>query len=334
MAVGVDMFGAGGEGLGGLFVGNELAMDRDKAEMDMAKSQADMAAMAARTRQQDLSNQYEEAILGDKIAAYKTDAATKKETADLDRFNRQGEQFGRLGQVLRGVPGFRRQEVLRQMAAQGGIAEDNPMLQHMMNADPEALPDMMDAFSKGFYEQGDKARAEKFKRDEMAALERQKAADRAAEKEKDRQLRADIAGQTNALRRDLAAISQSGQDRRASQRAAAKTGADGKPIKMTTDQAIAASIMNNPDMTDVEKLEALQRYQYTKATVGRPGTEEQIMGAPTPEQRVERSLEAGRKKPEASQSAGGKAAPQVGTVVKGYKYKGGDPSKQSSWEKQ
>lgn len=300
MAVGVDMFGAGGEGLGGLFVGNELAMQRDMREQEMAKAQADMARTAAATRGAEISNQYEEAILGDKVAAYKSDVANKKETADLDRFNRQGEQFGRLGQLLSGIPAAARPAAIRQMAAQGGIGEDNPMLQHMMNADPEALPDLMMTFSKGFYEQGDKARAEKMKRDEMMRLKEMEMGEKRAIAQEQIQGRKDIAQMMAESRRDAANIAASASRANAATRAAGKTGADGKPVKMSTDQAIAASIMNNPDMTPDEKLEALQRYQYNRQVMGKSGVEEQVMGAATPEQRVDRALSGGKTQPKAA----------------------------------
>ena len=301
MAASLDMFGAGGEGLGGLFVGNELAMQRDIREQEMANRQAEMARSQALTRGNELSNQYEEAIMGDKIAAFKSEAGRKKEADDLDKFNRQGEQFGRLGQMLSGIPAAARGAALRQMAAQGGIAEDNPMLQHMMGADPEALPDMMMAFSKGFYEQGDKARAEKMKREEMAALERQKAAARSEEKEADRALRRDIADQGFALRRDLAAMSQAGQDRRASARSAGKSGGGGKdPMAgLTRDKLMAALEYKQASegLTPGEEfaLENLKRQELARTTARSTGVEEQVMGAKSPEQRIEDSLARQRK---------------------------------------
>lgn len=301
MAIGIDMFGTGGEGLGGLFVGNQLAMDRDKAMMDQQKGLADIASSQAMTRQRELTNQLDEALLPGKIEDAALARSQKQEADKVAKFNASGEQFGKLGMTLGGIPAAARPAALRQMAASAGIGDDNPMLNMFMNMDPEQMPDAMAKFSQGFFEQGDKARVEAQKRGLMMEQKRAELEAKAAEGEANRQMRRDIAADANALRRDIAAMTQAGQDRRASAKGA------GKPAsaqKLTTDQAIAASIMNNPELSDQEKLEALQRYQYNKATLGKPGTEEQIMGTKTPEERVESAITKGRK--------GGAEAPTTG----------------------
>ena len=290
MAVGVDMFGAGGEGLGGLFLGNQMAMQRDQAEMERQKALVDMANTQAITQQRQLGNEYEQAILGDKISGFKQAAQQKTEEANAEKFARQGEQFGRLGQMLSGVPGPARTAALRQMAAQAGIAEDNPMLQHFMNADPETLPDMMATFSQGFYEQSEKARAEKLKQEETRLTKREALEARAAEQEANRQMRRDIASESNALRRDIASMTQAG----ANQRAAARGAGAGKDplMNLTTDKAISYLELKKAaegelPAAEEQALVNLKQFKLNQATVKSPGTTEDIMGLPSPAARAE-----------------------------------------------
>ena len=300
MAVGIDMFGTGGEGLGGLFVGNQMAMQRDQAAAEQAKMAADIANTQEITRQRQLGNQYEEAILGDKIGAFREAAQAKRDELTSAKFDAQGEKFGKLGQTMASLPAVARPAALRQMASQAGIGEDNPMLQHFMNMDPEQLPDTMMKYSQGFYDMSNAARTEKQKRDAMLAQKQVELTAKAEEGEATRQMRRDIANQASEDRRFLGQLAASSRQ----QAAAAKGAKPPNAQKLTTDQAIAASIMNNPDLSDQEKLEALQRHTYNKAVMGKPGTEEQIMGAPSPEARVESAITRGRK--------GGAGAPTTG----------------------
>ena len=287
MAAGIDMFGAGGEALGGLFMGNQMAMQRDAAEMERQKALVDMANTQEITRQRQLGNEYESAILGDKIQGFK-DAATKTKEADqLEKFNRQGEQFGRLGQVLSGLPGAARPAALKQLATQAGIGEDNPLLQQLMGTDPEALPDIMSTFSKGFFEQGEKARVEKMKREEMAALKKTELEAKAEEGRLNREQKAELAREGNALRRDIAGMVQAGANQRAAARGVGRDKTGG--FSGSTDKAVADLIMNDPDMTREEKLEQLKRYGFTKATVGKDPTTANIMGEEPPLERAERA---------------------------------------------
>lgn len=287
MAASLDMFGPGGEALGGLFMGNQMAMQRDQAAADQAKIAADIANTQAITQQRQLGNEYESAILGDKIQAYKDAATQKREDAQIEKYGRQGEQFGRMSQELKAMPAAARTARLQQIAQQQGIGADNPMLQQFMSADPEQLPDLMEGFSKGFYEQSDKARAEKQKRDAMLQQAREGFAAKAEEGAANREMRRDIASEANQLRRDLMATQQAG----ANQRAAAKAGAGGgkAPPVLTTDKAIADLIMRDENLTPDQKLEALQRYKFNLPAATKPDTSS-ITGLPSTQQRVEAAV--------------------------------------------
>ena len=335
MAIGIDMFGAGGEGLGGLFLGNQMAQQREQAALEQQQTLSQIAAQQAMTRQRDLTNQLDEALLPSKIEEAQMGLASKKEAAGMEKFNRQGEQFGRLGQTLGTLPAAARPAALKQMAAQAGIGDDNPMLQTLMGMDPEQMPDAMLTFSKGFYEQGDKARAEAQKRGLMMEQKRAELEAKAAEGEANRQMRRDIAAEASADRRFLGQLA-------ASSRQQATAARGGKPVKETTDQAVARMIrekVESGEWSADEGMEAAQRHIYNKATLGKSGVEESVMGTKTPEERVESAITKGRKGGAATPQQGaagadtGSKKPEVGTVQKGYRYKGGDPSKQSSWEK-
>lgn len=293
MAASLDMFGPGGEALGGLFMGNQMAMQRDAAAAEQAKIAADIANTQAITQQRQLGNEYEGAILSDKIQAYKDAATQKREDAQIEKYGRQGEQFGRMSQELKAMPAAARTARLQQIAQQQGIGADNPMLQQFLSADPEQLPDLMEGFSKGFYEQSDKARAEKLKRDEMLKVEREKI-----------QGRADVAAENVAMRREIAA--QASADRRflgslaaSSRREAAAAKGKGGPVdimasvaagKITPEKAIAYYEMKDaaegltPEETQANA--RLKEHVYSKTTVGKPGTTEDIMGLQSPQERA------------------------------------------------
>lgn len=286
MATSLDMFGPGGEALGGLFMGNQIAQQRDAAAAEQAKIAADIANTQAITQQRQLGNEYEGAILGDKIAAYKQAAQQKQEDLQIEKYNRQGEQFGRMGQELKTMPAAARAARLREIAQQQGIGPDHPLLQQFMQADPEQLPDLMEGYSRGFYEQSDKARAEKLKRDEMLKLEREKIQGRADVVADQVEQRRKAAQQHNETLRAIAAMREGG----ANQRAAAKAGAGGKaPAALTTDKAIADLIMRNESLTPDQKLEALQRYKFNLPAATKPDTSS-ITGLPSTQQRVEAAV--------------------------------------------
>lgn len=299
MAASLDMFGPGGEALGGLFMGNQIAQQRDAAAAEQAKIAADIANTQAITQQRQLGNEYEGAILGDKIQAYKDAATQKREDAQIEKYGRQGEQFGRMSQELKAMPAVARTARLQQIAQQQGIGADNPMLQQFLQADPEQLPDLMEGFSKGFYEQSDKARAEKLKRDEMLKLEREKIAARAEEGAANREMRRDIASEASADRRFLGSLAAGSRERAA----AAKGAGKGGPVdvlsmvasgKLTPDKAITYYEMKEAaegglSAEEQQAKENLQRYQLSKPTVGRPDTSG-ITGLPSAPQRVEAAV--------------------------------------------
>ena len=295
MAASIDMFGPGGEGLGGLFVGNQMAMQRDAAELERQKAMIDMANTQAITRQRELGNEYEGAILGDKVAAFKDEALRKKQSADTERFNKQGEQFGRLGQMLAGVPAAARPAMLKQMASQAGIADDNPMLAHLMGQDPETLPQMMGEFSDKFYKQGDAARAETLRRDAMFKQAEMQAAAKAAEGEANREMRRDIAAQASADRRAMAAMAAGSRERVAATKAAGKGGgpvdvmsmvASGKldPKKAITYYEMKEAAEGITE-EEARAKENLQRFVLSQPVVGKPDTGPMI-GLPSQQQRI------------------------------------------------
>ena len=191
MAIGIDMFGTGGEGLGGLFVGNQLAMDRDKAMMEQQKGLADIASSQAMTRQRELTNQLDEALLPGKIEDAALARTQKQEADKVAKFNASGEQFGRLSQTLSSVPAAARPAALRQMAASAGIGDDNQMLEMFMNMDPEQMPDAMAKFSQGFYEKSDQARKEKFQKDLAFKQKEMEVTTRGEERRLDREARSE-----------------------------------------------------------------------------------------------------------------------------------------------
>lgn len=303
MAASLDMFGPGGEALGGLFLGNQMAQQRDAQAAEQAKIAADIANTQAITQQRQLGNEYEGAILQDKIGAYKQAAQQKQEDLRIEKYNRQGEQFGRMGQELKTMPAVARAARLREIAQQQGIGADNPMLQQFLSADPEQLPDMMEGFSKGFYEQSDKARAEKLKRDEMLKLERERLAQRSKDIQAQIEGRKNIAQQHNQTMQAIAAMREGG----ANQRAAAKAGAAGgkAPPALTTDKAIADLIMRDESLTPDQKLEALQKYKFQLPGLGKTDTSS-ITGLPSKQQQVEAAVRGS--KPSGTQAA---PAPQT-----------------------
>lgn len=332
MAASIDMFGPGGEGLGGLFVGNQYAQDQALKNAQEQQVLASAAHTQGLANAADLSNQYEGAILQDKVNAYKQAIADKKQAADDAKFEQIGEKFGQLGQTLEGMPAAARPAALKQLAQQSGIPDDNPLLMNMLNMDPEQMPAAMSKFSQGFYEQSNKARAEAQKRDAMLQQARKGFQSREAEGERNRELRRDLAAQASEDRRFLGRLAAS--SRQAVANAKTSKGTAG----MTRDKAIAYLELKQgaEGLTEGETmaLENLKRQELQRATVGKTGTEEQVMGTASPEARVEAALSSQRKTKAPEGSGGGAKVPEVGAVVKGYRYKGGDPSKQTSWEKQ
>lgn len=332
MAVGIDMFGAGGEALSGLFMGNQIAQQRDAAAMEQQKALADIANTQAITRQRQLGNELEGAILGDRIQQFKDAATAKREDAQIEKYGRQGEQFGRMSEELKAMPAAARQSRLRQIAQQQGIGEDNPMLQQFMSIDPEQLPDVMGKYAQGFYEQSDKARAEKQKRDAMLEQAREGFRAKAEEGEANRQMRRDIAGETNQLRRDIAAMTQAGANQRAAISAAARGAAGGRaPTALSTDKAIAKLIMEDPNLETAQKLEALQRYNLSKPVVGKPDTSS-ITGLPSAQERVEAAVRGSKPAGSTAPAPQTKAAPTGGGDIAAAVKNTGQPYEPDKYE--
>lgn len=324
----VDMFGTGGEALGGLFTGQQAAQQQNLNDAQVAQQQASAAHANALAESTDLSNQYEQAILGDKIKVYQQEVLDKQAASKEAQFKRTGEQFGQLSTVLGNVPAAARPATLQKMASDLGVPADSPMLQHMMSIDPEQLPDALSQFSSKFYEQSDAARAEKQKRDAMLLQAQEQGRMRSQDVQDRLETQRQIAADRNATLAAIAAMREGG----ANQRAAAKSGAGGKPFKETTDNAIARMVKDKVDSgewTADEGREALLRYKYTTQTVGKSPTTANIMGEEEPTERAARLAQGGSSPTTAARPA----APKVGTESKGYRFKGGDPSKKENWEK-
>lgn len=329
MAVGIDMFGTGGEGLGGLFVGNQLAQQRDAAELERQKAMQDMANSQSIMRARDLQSSFDEQTLNDRVGAEREKAAGIKAENDAKKLARTGEQFGQFGAMLEGVPALARPAVLKSMAAQAGIGEDNPLYQALTQVDPAQLPATLNQMSQGFYEQSTAGRAEKLKAAERRETEREKSEARSADVQARLENQRQIAQMMQEGRLQAAQIAAATSRQNAQTRAGSRSGPGG--ASLTTDKAIAGLIMNDPDMSPPEKLEALQRYNLNKAVVGKEETTADIMGTRTPQQRATDMARGGNAP--STTAAKPNAAPKVGTESKGYRFKGGDPSKKENWEK-
>lgn len=332
MAASVDMFGPGGEGLGGLFVGNQMAQQQALNEAQVQQAQASAAHANALAAGTDLSNQYEQAIMGDKIQAYKEDVLQKRQAAQADKFNRQGEAFGKMSVALQNLPAAARPAALVQMAQQAGVDENNPMFKTLSQVNPEELPATMQKFSQGFYEQSDAARAEKQKRDAILAQKREEIEARNQQIQDQIQGRRDIADQASADRRFIAGLVASSRDKATAARGAGKSG--GGLDKMTIDQRISyyenkAAMEGGLSDDEQAALERMKNFALSKQTVGKTGTTEDIMGLPSPAERTAQAARGGSSPTTAARPA----APKVGTESKGYRFKGGDPSKRENWEK-
>lgn len=288
MAVGIDMFGTGGEGLGGLFVGNQLAQQRDAAELERQKAMQDMANSQSMIRSRDVETSFNEQTLGDRVGAEREKAAGIKAENDAKKLARTGEQFGQFGAMLEGVPALARPAVLKSMANQAGIGEDNPLYQALTQVDPAQLPATLNQMSQGFYEQSTAGRAEKLKAAERRETEREKAAARTQDLQDRLEMQRQIAQMNADARRDVAGIAANASRANAQTRAGSRSGPGGAAL--TTDKAIAGLIMNDPDMSPQEKLEALQRYNLNKAVVGKEETTADIMGARKPLERAEAAV--------------------------------------------
>lgn len=288
MAASVDMFGPGGEGLGGLFVGNQMAQQQALNEAQVQQAQASAAHANALAAGTDLSNQYESAILGDKVAAFKQAAADKQLAQKEAQFNKTGESFGKMSVMLQNIPAAARPAALAQMAEQAGVPADHPMLKTLSQVNPEELPATMQKFSQGFYEQSDMARAEKQKRDAMLLQAQEQGRMRSQDVQDRLETQRQIAADRNATLAAIAAMREGG----ANQRAAAKQGGKGSGLdKMTVDQRI--SYLENKGavegLSDAEQgaLENLKQFALNKGVVGKTGTTEDIMGLPSPAERAQ-----------------------------------------------
>lgn len=302
MAVGIDMFGTGGEGLGGLFVGNQLAQQRDAAELERQKAMQDMANSQSIMRARDLETSFQEQVMPDRIGAEREKAAGIKAENDAKKLARTGEQFGQFGAMLEGVPALARPAVLKSMANQAGIGEDNPLYQALTQVDPAQLPATLNQMSQGFYEQSTAGRAEKLKAAERRETEREKSAAAMERAKEAADVRREIAAQASADRRFLGGLAAQTSRSNAATRAGGRSG--GGLDKMTIDQRISYLETKGgvEGLSDGEQvaLENLKQFKLNQGVVGKEETTAEIMGTRTPQERAQ-SMARG----ESSQQAGG-----------------------------
>lgn len=300
-----NSFGPGGEALSGLFMGQQEAdraaaanVERQRAAMDMANTQQIM-------RQREMDNQFESAVLGDKIQAFKDQVANKRDEASYEKFMRGSQSMGKLGTMLENIPPVARPAALKQMAGQMGIGDDNPMLSHLLEMDPNELPATLGTYSQKLYEQGDAARLRKQQDD--AAMSRE---------ELQRTTQREIAAGNNATTLQAARI---GADARLG--AASARGAGGAPYKESPDQAMARMArekVESGEWNPEEAIQFLQRYQFNKNTLRVPDTAPQVMqgGTPTtPAARTEAAV-ANALPQKGAPAPAAQAAPDIATAVK------------------
>lgn len=279
MPLDMNSFGVGGEGLSGLFMGQQMAQNQFNAEAERAKIAADIANTQQITRQRELGNQMEEQLMPDKIAAFRQKAAADAETAQYEKFMRGAQSMGKLGTMLENIPAVARPAALKQMAGQLGIGDDNPMFAHLMSADPNELPGMLNNYSKALYEQSDVARKQKQADDASMARDVLQ-----------RDTQREIARGNNATTLEAARIAAASRENAANARGG---GGGGGALKESTDQFVtrtAREKVASGEWTVEQANEYVQRYALTKNAVRVQDTAPAVMAGQQPttaQQRVE-----------------------------------------------
>ena len=282
MPLDINSFGIGGEGLSGLFMGQQMAQQQFNDEAAREKLAADIANTQEITRQRALQNQATEALQPDAIASQRLKYQTEADDAKVAKYTKGAAAMSKMGAMLGSMPAAARPAALKQMADAYGVGEDDPMLGHLMSMDPNELPGMLDTYSKHLYDQSDTARAAANKSKEafdLAKMQRE-----SAEK---------IAAGNNATSLQVANLHEAGADRRSAATIGAKADANGKPLKESTDQAIARMIREkvaSGEWTAQEGMEAAVRYKLALPNAGKPDTVGEMGMAPKAEQRIEDSI--------------------------------------------
>lgn len=308
MATDINMFGTGGEGLAGMFVGRDIA---NQQALQQAQEQSQLASAAhanALAEGTQISNAYEQSIAADKLADAKRKYASAAQEDQIKAMDRQGEQFGKLGVTLASMPAAARPAALQQMATKYGITEDNPMLQHLMSQDPNTLPQIMQDYSDKFYSQSNASRAEKQKRDAMAAQAAATSGDRLQAAQLAADSRRDVAEIMAAARRDAAQAAADARRDAAADRASNKTerplSAEGELIARQKARLAAGEISQDQYDNAITAIVAGKSPIAGKNAIGA-----QVMAGQTPTTPIQNAAELGTTLNPPGKNAGPKAPP-------------------------
>jgi len=289
----INMFGPGGEDLAGLFAGQQFGQEQAAKEAATQNTLAQMANQQALTRGHELENQMTESLMPDKIAAYRLEQKNAAEDRSAKKQQALAEQMGQMGELLRGVPGPARPAKLISIAAQYGVAPDNPVLEHLSSIDPEKLPDALAEYSKKMYAATPGA---------LGAANKEQAA--MAREELQRRTQKEIAQGNNATALQVANIGANARLGAAQARGGGKGGSVMDMVaagKFTPEKVIAYYEMKDATegLTDEEQVanERLKRFVLNKSTVGRPDTATSVMGLPGGQERVEAAVRGETKAP-------------------------------------
>lgn len=286
MAIGLESFGPGGEALGGLFLGNQIAQQEQAQDVANQKTLADIANTQEITRQRALGNQETEALMADKIADARMKYKAAADQNAIDKYTRGSQAMSKMGAQLGALPAAARPAALKEMATAYGIGDDNQMLSHLMSVDPNELPNLLEGYSKTLYDQSDAARTAANKSEEAYKLAKMQ-----------RESAENIARGNNATQLQVANINAQSRENVANTRGAAGSG-NGALAKMSIDQRISyletkKALGDNWDDAQETALENLKRFKLSQSTVGKPDTAGAMGLAPTADSRIENAIRGG-----------------------------------------
>jgi len=282
MPLDINSFGVGGEGLSGLFMGQQMAQQQFNQEAERDKIAADIANTQEITRQRQLANQATEALQPDAIAAQRLKYQNDADEAKVAKYTRGAAAFGKMGAMMESIPAAARPAAIRQMASAYGIGDDDPMLGHLMSIDPAELPKTLTDYSTKLYEQSDLAR--KQKQGDDAAMAREVL---------QRDTQREIARGNNATTLEAARIAADSRLQAANARGAGGADGNGKETFANYITRIAREKVADGEWTAQEANEYVQRAMLANGAVRVPDTAPAVMSGGTPttaQQRVEQAV--------------------------------------------